>query len=111
VVFHDGFTMATTLEDVMPPVVATPAPEAPPAPEEQPAPIAETPSAPSDAPPGTGGLVPGDPALATTMPPASCGASATGGMPLLVLVGLTLLTLSYGRRKQALAPARRSPRR
>ncbi|HEX8438382.1 polysaccharide lyase, partial [Archangium sp.] len=30
VVFHDGFTMATKLEDVMPPVVATPAP--PPAP-------------------------------------------------------------------------------
>ncbi len=119
VVFHDGFTMATKLEDVMPPVVATPTPEATPAPEtpeqspapeQQPAPIAQTPSANSDSTPGTGGIVAGDPTLATTMPPASCGASATGGMPLLVLVGLTLLTLSSGRRKQALAPARRSRR-
>ncbi len=125
VVFHDGFTVATKLEDVMPPpVVATPTPEAPatpatpdavdsppkesPASEQQPAPIAQTPSEPGDdSDPGTGAIVPGDPTLAGTLPPASCGASSTGGTPLLVVVGLTVLAL-LGRRKQALAPVRHS---
>ncbi|HYO74078.1 MAG TPA: polysaccharide lyase [Archangium sp.] len=115
VVFHDGFVQATRLEDVMPaPVVATPEPQ--PAPEstpdegasgegdpppEEPGPIAQQPT---DSVPGTGGIIPADATLAGTgMPPAGCGASSTGGMPLLVAAGLTLAAL-LGRRK-ATAPA------
>ncbi|WPB75864.1 polysaccharide lyase [Archangium violaceum] len=120
VVFHDGFVQATRLEDVMPaPVVATPEPQPQPqpAPESTPedgasddgdpppeesAPIAQQPS---DSVPGTGGLVPGDTTLSGTgVPPASCGASSTGGMPLLVAAGLALAAL-LGRRKAATAPA------
>ena len=120
VVFHDGFVQATRLEDVMPaPVVATPepqpepqpAPESPPVdgssdegdpPPEESAPIAQQPS---DSVPGTGGLVPGDATLSGTgVPPASCGASSTGGTPLLVAAGLALAAL-MGRRKAATAPA------
>ncbi|AKJ00277.1 uncharacterized protein (TIGR03382 family) [Archangium gephyra] len=128
VVFHDGFVQATRLEDVMPaPVVATPEPQPAPAPApestpedgssgegdpppEQPSPIAQQPS---DTIPGTGGIVPADATLAGTgMPPASCGASSTGGMPLLVAAGLTLAALLGRRKATAPAYARRSrPRR
>ncbi|MCY1074251.1 polysaccharide lyase [Archangium lansingense] len=126
VVFHDGFIQATQLEDVLPaPVVATPEPQ--PAPEgtpddgasgegdpppeqpEQPEqPIAQMPP---DSVPGTGGLVPDDATLAgTAMPPGGCGASSTGGVPLLAAVGLALATL-LRRRKATPAHARRSRRR
>ncbi|HEX8818695.1 MAG TPA: polysaccharide lyase [Archangium sp.] len=129
VVLHDGFTMATKLEDVMPPVVAAPAPVTNPAPShpapvtrpgegsasEQPSPIAQVPSSSDEATPGSGGIVPDDPMLGTGMvPAASCGASSTGGTPLLVVVALALVAM-LGRRKQAPAYARarrsRSPRR
>ena len=125
VIFHDGFIQATSLEDVMPaPVVATPEPQ--PAPEgtpddgasgegdpplEQPDPIAQVPS---ESVPPTGGIVPGDPGLAgTAIPPASCGASSTGGMPLLVAAGLALAALLSRRKAAAPAYARRTrtPRR
>jgi uncharacterized protein (TIGR03382 family) len=135
VVFHDGFTMATKLEDVMPPAVAAPAPQpttpatGTPAPvvtapdeapaSEQPAPIAQTPSvpgdgSPGDGSPGTGGIIPEDPMLAGMTPAAGCGASSTGGTPLLVAAALAVVAL-LGRRKQAPAPVRarrsRMPRR
>ncbi|PTL81741.1 carbohydrate-binding protein [Vitiosangium sp. GDMCC 1.1324] len=124
VVFHDGFVQATSLEDVMP-AVATPTPEPTPEtdpatgtpgtptpsdgpPDEQQGPIAQVPSGSSDSTPGAGGIVPGDSTLATGVPPASCGASSTGGTPLLVAAALTLAAL-LGRRK--LAPASASARR
>jgi uncharacterized protein (TIGR03382 family) len=122
VVFHDGFVQATRLEDVMPPpVVATPAPAPAPAPDstpddgasgegdpppEDPSPIAQEPS---DSLPGTGGIIPADTTLAGEgMPPGSCGASSTGGMPLLVAAGLTLAALLSRRKATAPAYARRS---
>lgn len=127
VLFHDGFIQATRLEDVMPaPVVATPEPQPAPAPEgtpddgasgegdppaEQPGPIAQVPP---ESVPSTGGIVPSDPGLAgTAIPPASCGATSTGGMPLLVAAGLTLAALLSRRKAAAPAYARRprAPRR
>lgn len=123
VVFHDGFIQATQLEDVLPAAVATPAP-APaaggqPAPDEatspQPAPVAQVPSGAEDSEDpnlSPGGIIPGDPALGAGVPPGACGASSTGGTPLLVAVGLAVLALVGRRRKQAPAYARRSlPRR
>ncbi|HYO57524.1 polysaccharide lyase [Archangium sp.] len=117
VVFHDGVIQATRLEDVMPAAVVTEAPQPPPEPlpddgasgdgdppPEQPEPIAQEPS---DSPPGTGGIVPGDTLAEAGMPPASCGATSTGGTPLLVAAALTLVAL-IGRRKAAPAYARRS---
>ncbi|WP_343213370.1 polysaccharide lyase [Archangium violaceum] len=136
IVFHDGFAMATSLADVMPaPVVNTP-PDTTPGTNapgsvsgsppsdggstpvadtpQDPDPIAQTPTGSDDSSnPGTGGVVPGDPTtLGAGMPPAGCGASSTGGAPLLTVVGLTVLAL-LGRRKQVLARARapRSSRR
>ncbi|HZH14250.1 MAG TPA: polysaccharide lyase [Archangium sp.] len=122
VVFHDGYLQATRLEDVMPaPVVATPEPAPAPAPEGTPddgasgegdpppeveGPIAQVPG--SDSVPGTGGIIPEDATLASAgMPPASCGASSTGGMPLLVAAGLALATLLSRRKAAAPAYARR----
>jgi uncharacterized protein (TIGR03382 family) len=119
VVFHDGFAQATHLEEVMPAAVVTPTPTPAPAPTtpddgasgdgdpppEQPEPIAEVPP---DSIPGTGGVIPGDTTLAGEgMPPAGCGASSTGGTPLLVAAAMTLLAL-LGRRQAAPARARRS---
>ncbi|WP_375770586.1 polysaccharide lyase [Archangium gephyra] len=126
VVFHDGFAQATRLEDVMPaPVVATPEPTPAPAPvpnegasgegdppTEEAGPIAQVPG--SDSVPGTGGIIPDDAALAgagTALPPSSCGASSTGGMPLLVAAGLAMATLLSRRKKAAPAQARLSRRR
>lgn len=123
VVFHDGFAQATRLEDVMPaPVVATPEPAPAPAPEGTPddgasgegdpppgleGPIAQVPG--SDSVPGTGGIIPEDATIAGAgLPPASCGASSTGGMPLLVAAGLALATLLSRRKAAAPAYARRS---
>lgn len=121
IVFHDGFIQATRQEDVMPAAVATPEPgptpspqTGAPAPQDNPStgPIAQLPSGPGDSSlPGSGGIVSGDPTLGTGMvpPTAGCGASASGGTPLLVAAALTLAAL-LGRRK-ALAPARaRRPR-
>ncbi|WP_257454897.1 polysaccharide lyase [Archangium lipolyticum] len=135
IVFHDGFAMATTLADVLPaPVVdATPNPPTPAPPSTNAPgsvsgpssdagspptadvprdsdPISQTPPG-SDDSPGSDGIVPGDPTtLGTGMPPAGCGASSTGGAPLLTVVGLTVLAL-LGRRKLVPARAPRSPRR
>jgi uncharacterized protein (TIGR03382 family) len=121
IVFHDGFTQATRLEDVLPPaVVAAPAPASggqptpDEAPSQQPAPVAQVPSDSEDPSLSAGGVIPGDPTLAGTLPPAACGASSTGGTPLLVATGLAVLALVGRRRKQAPAYARRSrlpPRR
>lgn len=124
IVFHDGFVQATSLEDVMPGAVATPEPSPTPGPatgtpgESAPqdgsstGPIAQQPSTPGDSTlPGPGGVVAGDPSLGTGVVPsaAGCGASASGGTPLLVAAALTLAAM-LGRRK-ALAPARaRRPR-
>ncbi len=128
VVYHDGFTVATKLEDVMPPppVVATPtprptppttgtpAPVTPPdegstgedSPAEQPAPIAQNPpEEPGDSTPSTGGIIPEDPLLGGMTPAAGCGASSTGGTPLLVAAALAVVAL-LGRRKQAPVPVR-----
>ena len=128
IVYHDGFTQATSLEDVMP----TPSAVAS-------APVTETPSAPgasTDAasspegtsvanpelgPPdedgatqsptgttalGTAGLTP-DPAAAPVA--ASCGASATGGAPLLLLAALSMLVLNTRRKTPARVTARARP--
>jgi uncharacterized protein (TIGR03382 family) len=121
VVFHDGFIQATQLTDVLPAAVATPAPQTPAsgdaqpapgeAPPQHPAPIAQVPPGSDDPSLATGGVIPGDPMLGAGVPPAACGASSTGGTPLLVAVGLAVLALLGRRRKQAPAHARRSPRR
>ncbi|MDY7232767.1 polysaccharide lyase [Hyalangium rubrum] len=123
VVYHDGFTMGTKLEDVMPPAPAptpvttpepTPAPPqetapAPqPAPTPQPLPEVELPSTLNPTPdfstfPSDPEGPPGD--LGAGPMPQGCGASASGGMPLVVaaaLLGVMMLT----RRRQALARAR-----
>jgi uncharacterized protein (TIGR03382 family) len=120
VVYHDGFAMGTTLEDVMPP---PPEPEA--APEPAPAPAlnvstpptqqtpAPTPSVNPPAPsqqPSTSSL-PGDPngSAGDLQAGQGCGASATGGMPVMAAaVALALGVLM--RRKPALAKAR-APKR
>jgi uncharacterized protein (TIGR03382 family) len=120
IVFHDGFIQATRLEDVMPPAVATPeptpAPQAPapgaePAPGEtssqEPAPIAQVPSGSNDPSGGTGNVIPEEPMLGAGVPPAACGASSTGGTPLLVSAGLAVLALLGRRRKQAPASEHR----
>ncbi len=125
IVYHDGFVQSTSLSDVLP-AVAADAPAATPAPEDS-APEAADPSEgpPDDAQdvgaisqtpstgnaPGTSGLVPGSPnAYDEGLQAASCGASATGGMPLLVAGLMTALALA-GRRNKAHALARRSHRR
>jgi uncharacterized protein (TIGR03382 family) len=128
IVYHDGFVQSTSLADVLP-AVAAQEPEAAPAPS--PAPGVEVPEAvdpangPPDAPddasaitqapsgnsPGTAGLVPGSQnPYEDGLQPQSCGASATGGMPLLVAGMLTVLALA-GRRKTAHAHAHRSTHR
>ncbi|QRK12535.1 heparin lyase I family protein [Archangium violaceum] len=126
VVFHDGFIQATSKDDVIPPVVATPTPETP-APETpdsepgsdpgdvssppddstdgQPGTVVQAPSEPGDSSPGTDGVIPGDASLGAGMQAASCGASSTGGTPLLVAAALTLAAL-LGRRKAVPAHAR-----
>jgi uncharacterized protein (TIGR03382 family) len=132
IVYHDGFTIGTKLEDVMPPVVVTQPVTAPaPAPvaETAPVPQAETqaPTVPTPAPlteatapsssvepkpaystlPEDPDGPPGDVELGK---PQGCGASASGGMPLVaavVLLGMALLT----RRRHTLARAHARIRR
>ncbi len=147
VVYHDGFEVATTLEDVMPApqpapeepepvIVAEPTPE--PTPTEQPSteqPSTEQPSneqpepsMPSEVEPGPVLTAPSDSAPTytpepdnTVLPggdtgsptdgqdlgrgPSGCGASATGGMPVMAAV-LALVAVMLVRRRRALAPAR-----
>ena len=120
VVYHDGFAMGTTLEDVMPPpppapVEPAPAPQPTPPLAQVPAPLPPTSQAPVPTPgatppvasPSPGSTLPGDPngQPGDISAPQGCGASATGGMPVMaaaVALALALLT----RRKQALAQAR-----
>ena len=126
VVYHDGFAMGTNLEDVMPP---------PPAPVVEPAPVEQAPAPPAvvqptPAPPQAPAPTPNvTPPFSPPQPPAStlpgdptgqpgelqagqgCGASATGGMPVMaaaMALALVLLT----RRKHARVQARtRNPKR
>jgi uncharacterized protein (TIGR03382 family) len=127
-VYHDGFMQSTRLEDVLP-AVATQEPVDPPELTPEPgtgSPDAEDPingppddlddgavtQAPTGGAPGTSGLVPGYSDLSEDgLQPASCGASATGGMPLLVAGMVTALALASRRRKPARATASRSTRR
>ncbi|MET0401387.1 MAG: polysaccharide lyase [Cystobacter sp.] len=126
VVYHDGFVQSTRLEDVMPPEVAqapVALPDATPSPDDTDSPVASDPTngppdeqddgaltqGPTNGAPGTSGLVPGY--SDGEMQPASCGASSTGGMPLLVAGMVTALALASRRRKPAHAPATRSTRR
>jgi uncharacterized protein (TIGR03382 family) len=123
VVYHDGFAIGTTLQDVMPPPpepVVTPAP--------QPAPVAQlpTPPPPTAAEPTPPVLVnaptpsPIEPAPTRTTLPGDpnelpedlelggqqgCGASASGGMPLVAAMGLLGVALLM-RRRHTLARAR-----
>lgn len=137
VVYHDGFAMGTTLDDVMPPpapaqepeLAQAPAPavnestppagnestspavnESTPPAEQTPAPTPSVnPPAPSQQ-PGTSSL-PGDPYASAEDLQAGqgCGASASGGMPVMAAaVALALVMLM--RRKPALAKAR-APKR
>jgi uncharacterized protein (TIGR03382 family) len=131
VVYHDGFTMGTTLEDVMPPAptpVAAPAPAPVPVAEPVPPPQAETPSPTAPAPEPVAEASPPSPVepqpAYSTLPddpegppgdvqlrhPESCSASSTGGMPMaaaVALIGMALLA----RRRQALARAHSRSRR
>lgn len=127
-VYHDGFTMASTLADVMPPpapVVAPPAPVvvAPdPTPDvvtPEPTPVAVAPEPAVGTPPAIepapgNSTLPGDPDddrmdLEFGERPQGCGASATGGMPLMAALGLIAVALLLRRRP---VPARvRSQRR
>ncbi|ADO74812.1 heparin lyase I family protein [Stigmatella aurantiaca] len=128
--YHDGFVMASTLADVMPP---PPAPVPVPVPEEQPAP-APTPAPeteigtelPTSPLPETGVDTPSlpSPPSYTTLPgdpgddrqdlefgaPQGCGASASGGMPAMAAVGLLGAALLM-RRRSALVRVRASKRR
>lgn len=122
-VYHDGFTIATTLEDVMPPAqpapepVATPTPEQPSTDTSAPAgtgsstdtgtpstPVATTPV--SYTPPQGSAMLPGDAQSPDTMGGKGCGASATGGMP--VVAAASLLGGFLVRRRRARAAKRQS---
>ena len=133
-VYHDGFTMAEKLEDVMPPppapeppVVATPEPTPETPATEEPASPVEEPEAPVEEPeapvlvnqPGHGVLpgdeTPGTPDTGARMPgtaPQGCGASATGtgGVPLIV-AGLLAVAVMFRRRRQPARALARSQRR
>lgn len=118
VVYHDGFAMGTTLEDVMPPPPAPPVatePEpVPPAVNLPTPPVQQTPAptTPSVNPPATSqqpgsSSLPGDPTDGSGDLQAGqgCGASATGGMPVMAAaVALALWMLT--RRKPVPAKAR-----
>lgn len=133
VLYHDGFEVATTLEDVMPApqpapqeppvVVAEPTPDTSPAPQ----PTPDAPSTPSQVEPGPVLTAPANPTPPftpepdnTVLPggdlgsptdgedlgrgPSGCGASATGGMPVMAAI-LALVAVLFARRRRALAPA------
>jgi uncharacterized protein (TIGR03382 family) len=117
VVYHDGFAMGTSLEDVMPPppppvVESAPAPTPPVAQLPVPAPIptnstpppasAESPQARTTVPGGPQPQQPGDVDYSQAQ---GCGASASGGMPVVAAAALLFLAL-YTRRRPALARSR-----
>jgi uncharacterized protein (TIGR03382 family) len=121
VVYHDGFTMGTHLHDVMPPapapvVEAPPQPAPPaaqlpvpvPAPATAPPPTGTTsPPAPIESPqtrtPTPGGTQPGD--IEYGQAPQGCGASTSGGMPVVAAAALLVMAL-FTRRRHALARSR-----
>ncbi len=132
VVYHDGFTIATKLEDVLalpaapvealppaPTTVAEPAPapepgtQAPTLPAPEPTAEAHTPPSTVEQQPDYSTLPedpegpPGDMELGQTQ---GCGASASGGMPLVAAVALLGMALLM-RRRHALARARSRSRR
>ncbi len=110
-VYHDGFTMATSLEDVMPsaPVAA----ETPASPESATAPVAQEPAPSTATPTPTAPGVSATPIAKTDGPPIDpqygrpqgCDASGSGGVPFLAAAGLPGVTL-LTRRRQALVRAR-----
>jgi uncharacterized protein (TIGR03382 family) len=130
VVYHDGFTIGTKREDVMPPL---PAPVvAQPTPAQAPAPVAEAAPAPQptpeQAPPAPApehhaeatpppsvepqpayAALPGDPegppGNEAQNPPQGCGASASGGTPLVAAVALLAMMGVLTRHRHALARA------
>ena len=117
VVYHDGFTQATSLADVMPaPSVVAENDETPavqPAPE--PTPVANPEMGPPDDDGSAQTPVSTDSAVATaglsTDPAAAamatgCGASATGGAPVLFLAAMSLLVLNSRRKTLARVTAR-----
>ncbi|QDE88281.1 carbohydrate-binding protein [Myxococcus xanthus] len=131
-VYHDGFTMASTLEEVMPPPTPEPAPE-PPAPEPQPttpapeqpgedAPSEEHPDEPIVRTPDTQprtrwGVIPPEDILSGESPLGSDGArgcnasgGGTAGVPITAAVGLLSFAALFARRRkpaQARAHAKR----
>ena len=109
VLYHDGMTVATSLEDVMPPPPPTPAPPAPSAPATG-ATSGQTPSPPDSTATGTGGVAAAD----NSQAPAGSGgcsvASGSGGRGLdgagalaLALLGITFALRSALRRKRSCA--------
>lgn len=116
VVYHDGFAMGTTLEDVMPPpapepVVPAPAPPGislptPPI-SQAPAPTTGVTPPASSQQPGTAPTLPGDPngQPGDLQAGQGCGASASGGMPVVAAAAALALVL-LTRRRHALARAR-----
>jgi len=99
VLYHDGMTVATSLEDVLPPPPATPAPPAPSAPATN-TNNGQTPSPPDSPATGTGGVAAAD----NIQPPAGSGgcsvASASGGRDLggAGALALALLGISFALR-------------
>lgn len=133
VVFHDGFTMATRLEDVMSSGKALIAEEAQPAAGQTPVDVVNAPT--TEAGPELTASTPIEDVGPIVEPPddvtdvalseqvmldengqaaSGCGASATGGAPLLAALGLLGMFALMGRRRQqalARAHARRTPAR
>jgi len=140
VLYHDGVTVATTLEEVMPPapepvpepvpeeLVAEPEPTPAPSPEPDTSPAPTTPaeespvviapggSVPPYTPEPGNSVLPGDTGASLDAPglggaPSGCGASSTGGMPVVAAASLLAVMFVVRRRRpQALAPVRHSKR-
>jgi uncharacterized protein (TIGR03382 family) len=137
VVFHDGFTMATRLEDVMSSGKALIAEDSPPSTEQTPVDVADLPAAEAGPAPelADADITPVEDVGPIVEPPddatdialseqvvldeqgqaaSGCGASATGGAPLLAAIGLLAMFALMGRRRQqalARAQAPRTPAR
>lgn len=117
VVYHDGFAMGTTLDDVMPPAPVAETTPAPPPVSLPTPPVQQTPPSTSVNPPatpqqpGTSVSLPGDPNAPSGDLQAGqgCGASASGGMPVMA-AAMALALVLLMRRKPAMAKAR-APKR
>ncbi|WP_224243036.1 polysaccharide lyase [Hyalangium gracile] len=123
-VYHDGFTMGTTLEDVMPRPVTPPVVPPEPQPTPPSTPVVEQPvtTPPSNTPVNTNPVL-DVPQSHTTLPdnaddrpgdvgygqPQGCGASASGGLPMMAAAVLAALAL-LARRRPAPVKAR-APKR